>query len=189
MKKNIALFVIAIVALVAAYIYTAFQGRFGIFIPLTILFPIIILLFVFSIIRKNQKEKGKLLKTGMPAKAKILGVSDTGVRINGQPRLSLQLEVTSENGQVFNAQVHALFSILQPIVYKPGMILNVRYDPNNLNSIAIESSNENIPIQNNVEMKPLICPSCGGQIAINGNQYNEKVIICKYCGTVIDLHE
>jgi len=198
MKKIIILFIVSIIAIVFACIIFAIQGRFGIFIALTIIFPAVILVFIFSIIRKTRKDKDNLLKTGEPAKARILSVSDTGVTVNNNPRIALQLEVTPQKGVSFNVKIHTLISRLQPMPYQPGMILQVRYDPNNLKSVAIESSGESVADssgientagQNNIEIKPLLCPSCGGQIMMNNSLFKEKIIICNYCGTVIDLHE
>ncbi|MGD0710428.1 MAG: DUF3592 domain-containing protein [Bacteroidales bacterium] len=198
MKKLIFLFVIIIIAVVFASIITAMQGRFGIFIALTIIFPVIILTFVLSLIRKSRQNVKKLLNAGELAKAKILSVSDTGVTVNGNPRIALQLEVTPQTGPPFKVQIHKLISRIQPVLYQPGMILQVRYDPNNLKDVVIESSGENITEnarsehtskQHNTEVKPLLCPSCGGQITMNSSLYKEKFITCNYCGTVIDLHE
>jgi hypothetical protein len=203
MKKIIFLFVIIITALIVAATAAAINGRFGIFIPITILFPIVILAFIFSIIGKSRGENEKLLKTGLPAKAKILSVSDTGVKINYKPRIALELEVTPQTGSPFNAKIYTLVSFFQQQPYQPGMIVNVRYYPDNLKAVALEpstsdanngygtvkSKNENLPGQNNFEIKPLICPSCGGQIKVDSSLINEKIITCSYCGTAIDLHE
>jgi hypothetical protein len=188
MKKIIILFVIAIIVIVAAAIYTATEGMFGIFIPLTLLFPAAILIFVFSLIGKSRKLNEILLKTGEPASAKILSVSDTGVSINNSPRIALQLEVTPRTGSPFNAKIYTVVSRLKPFLYQPGMILHVRYDPNNLKAIAIESSGEDA-VRKNIEIKPLFCPACGGQVKVSNITSGEKIISCSYCGTIISMQE
>lgn len=198
MKKIIFLFVLSIMAIVFACIVTAIQGRFGIFIALTIIFPVVILVFVFSLIRRSRKNIENLVKTGMHANAKILSVRDTGVTVNGNPRIALQLEVTPQTGPAYTVQIHTLISRIQPVLYQPGMILQVRYDPNNLKSVTILPSDGNIADnsrnaydegQNDIDIKPLLCPSCGGQITMSESLYKEKIITCNYCGTVIDLHK
>ena len=40
-----------------------------------------------------------------------------------------------------------------------------------------------------MDAKPLLCPSCGGQIKLHGDMFKEKMITCEFCGTVIDLHQ
>ncbi len=40
-----------------------------------------------------------------------------------------------------------------------------------------------------MEAKPLLCPSCGGQIKLHGDLFNEKMTTCEFCGTGIDLHQ
>lgn len=167
---------------------TAVDGNFWVFIPLTLLFPAVILVFVFATVRRNQRNKQILLKTGEAAEARILNVSDTGVSINHSPRIALDLEVTPKTGLTFNAKIYTVLPRLQPIYYRPGMILQVRYDPNNLKTVVIESLIENA-VQYDHALKPLICPSCGGQIKRNVNLDSEKIIECNYCGTLIDLHE
>ena len=198
MKKIIFLFVVIIIAIVFAAIITASQGRFGIFIALTIIFPVVILAFVFSLLRKRQQNINKLLKNGEQAKASILSVSETGVIINGKPQIALQLEVTPQSGPPFTVKIHTLFSVIQPVHYKPGMVVQVRYYPNDPKSVVIESSgedtttkvqSENTSVPHNIDVKPLLCPSCGGQIMMNESLYKEKFITCNYCGTVINLHE
>ena len=195
MKKIVFLFVVIIVAIVIAAIVTASRGRFDIFVPLTIIFPFAILAFIFSLIRRSRLNKEKLLKTGEPAKAKILSVSETGVYINNKPRIAIELEVKPQTGLPFNAKIYAVISFLQPLLYQPGVILNVRYDMNNLKNIAIESFDKNDVVpnntsgENNIEAKPLICPSCGGQIKLDKEQFKEKFITCIYCESLIDLHE
>ena len=94
MKKIVFLFVVIIIANILAAILMAIQGRFGIFIALTIIFPFVILAFVFSLLRKQRQNVNNLLKNGEQAKASILNVSETGVIINGKPQIALQLEVT-----------------------------------------------------------------------------------------------
>jgi len=40
-----------------------------------------------------------------------------------------------------------------------------------------------------MDAKPLLCPSCGGQIKLHGDMFKEKMIACEFCGTMIDLHQ
>jgi hypothetical protein len=189
MKKIIFLFVVAILAIVGVAVYAAIKGMFGLFIPFVLLFPATILVFVFSLIRKSRRNREILLRTGEPAKARVLSISETGVMINHNPRVAIHLEVTPLNKAPFNATAYIIVSLLQPLLYQPGMILQVRYDPKDLSKVAIESSAHEVnAVQNKVEMKPLLCPTCGGQVTMNESAYNEKMITCSYCGTVIEMN-
>jgi hypothetical protein len=40
-----------------------------------------------------------------------------------------------------------------------------------------------------MDAKPLLCPSCGGQLKLNSDMFNEKMVTCEFCGTIIDLHQ
>lgn len=81
----------------------------------------------------------KLLKTGQPAKAKILKVWDTGVTVNQNPQVGLLLEVTPMNKMPYQVETRQIISRLNPSVYQPGMEVDVRIDPNNTDIVAIES--------------------------------------------------
>jgi len=82
----------------------------------------------------------KLLKTGQPAKAKIIKVWDTGVTVNQNPQVGLLLEVTPMNKMPYQVETRQIISRLNPSMYQPGMEVDVRIDPDDEKKIAIESS-------------------------------------------------
>jgi hypothetical protein len=82
----------------------------------------------------------RLRKTGLPGKALIKEVHDTGVTINNSPQVKLLLEVKSSLGQVYNTTVRTLVSRLQPNLYQAGMTVPVLIDPKNDNNVIIDYS-------------------------------------------------
>lgn len=82
----------------------------------------------------------RLRKTGLPGKALIKEVRDTGVTINNSPQVKLLLEVKSSFGQVYSTSIRTLVSRLQPNLYQPGMTVPVLIDPKNENNVIIDYS-------------------------------------------------
>lgn len=91
--------------------------------------------FVF----KPMRETRQLLQTGLPGKAKILGLAETGVTINNQPQVKIMLEVTPDGrlGRSYQAEVKTLISMVHIPQYQPGARLLIKYDPNDPNRVAI----------------------------------------------------
>jgi hypothetical protein len=66
---------------------------------------------------------------GLPARAKILKIWDTGTTINQNPVVGMLLEVHPPGGATFEAETEQLISRLQIPAIQPGMELEVKYDP------------------------------------------------------------
>jgi hypothetical protein len=82
----------------------------------------------------------RLRKTGLPGKALIKEVQDTGVTINNSPQVKLVLEVKSSLGQVYTTTIRTLVSRLQPHLYQAGMTVPILIDPKNENNVIIDFS-------------------------------------------------
>lgn len=82
----------------------------------------------------------RLQKTGIPRKALIKEVHDTGVTINNSPQIKLIVEVKNSFGQVYTATMRTLISRLQPQLYQAGMTIPVLIDPKNENNMVIDYS-------------------------------------------------
>jgi hypothetical protein len=82
----------------------------------------------------------RLAKTGIPGKATIKEVRDTGVTINNSPQVKLVLDVKNQFGQIYSTTIRTLVSRLQPNLYQPGMVVPVKIDPKNENNVIIDFS-------------------------------------------------
>ncbi len=112
---------------------------------------IVILAVVFGtvilpLIRRSA-ERTRLLKTGEQAQARILGLADTGVKINNNPQVQIMLEVhpnpASEGyrgppRQPYQAQCVMTVSYLAIPRIQPGMMVPVRFDPADPSKVTIE---------------------------------------------------
>ncbi|RPI16567.1 MAG: hypothetical protein EHM58_11595 [Ignavibacteriae bacterium] len=104
------------------------------------LFFIIVFGGVFWMIFRPMMVQNKLMKTGVPAQATILGVSDTGVTVNNSPQIKLLLQVSPPTGMPYQVETKLLISRLQTYAYQPGMTIAVKIDPNDKDKIAIDYS-------------------------------------------------
>lgn len=100
---------------------------------------LVVSLMPFRSVFKNILGKSKLLKEGARGVARVLQISDTGVTVNNSPQVGLQLEVTPQDGLPFTTETRIIVNRLQVHLYQPGMMLNVRYDPQDKSQIAVES--------------------------------------------------
>jgi len=82
----------------------------------------------------------RLRKTGLPGKALIKEVHDTGVTINNSPQVKLLLEIKNSLGQKYTTTIRTLVSRLNPQLYQPGMTIPVLIDPNDDNKVVIDFS-------------------------------------------------
>jgi hypothetical protein len=88
---------------------------------------------------KNMNQNSNLVKTGVSAPAVIIGLEDTGVTMNESPQVKLTLQVTPTDRPPFQAVAKTFVGRLQVGMITPGASVNVRYDPNDISKVAIES--------------------------------------------------
>jgi len=88
---------------------------------------------------KNMNQNSGLIKTGVPASAVIIGIQDTGVTMNESPQVRLTLQVTPMGRPPFQAIATTFVGRLQVGMITPGASVSVRYDPNDITKVAIES--------------------------------------------------
>jgi hypothetical protein len=88
---------------------------------------------------KNTNQNSTLIKTGISAPAVILNAEDTGTTMNESPQVRLTLQVNPAFGPSFQAETTTFVGRLQLGMITPGAPVTVRYDPNDMTRVAIES--------------------------------------------------
>lgn len=79
---------------------------------------------------KNVAFRKHLLETGQVATAKIVNVKQAGPYYSKVPHLEFELEVTGKGGERFRAGARGFFQMIDFPRLQPGMVVEVRYDPN-----------------------------------------------------------
>lgn len=95
---------------------------------------------MYKLIFAPMLNHSRLQKTGLPGRARILGVKDTGVTINNNPQVKLEVEVLSNLGQRYTTSIRVLVSRINPFQYQPGMEIPVKIDPKNEKNVVIDTS-------------------------------------------------
>ncbi len=88
---------------------------------------------------KGMSQNSSLVKTGVSAPAVILEVQDTGVSMNNSMQARLTLQVTPSNRAPFQATATAFVNRFQVGMLVPGASVQVKYDPNDISKVAVES--------------------------------------------------
>jgi hypothetical protein len=100
---------------------------------------VVIAVVVWALLLGPMLKTYHLRQRGQPAEATILEVWDTGVTINRDPQVGLRLEVRPPGQPPYQAKTTAMVSRLNPGLYCPGMVVQVLYDPQNPQRVAVES--------------------------------------------------
>jgi hypothetical protein len=93
--------------------------------------------FSFGLLRESRQRQS-LLRNGERAVAEILSISDTGVTVNDNPRVALRLFVQPKSRTGFEANTKLLVSRLSLAAFQPGAKVQVRFDPDDLQRVAVE---------------------------------------------------
>lgn len=108
----------------------------SLFVPLLLIGIFAFIIAMFVMVRNFTQVDTELLATGEKALAKILTIEDSNITVNNtQFAVTLTLEVQSTSRGVFTAKVQTLVSRVQ--IPRPGDMVNVVFDPTNLERIAV----------------------------------------------------
>jgi citrate lyase gamma subunit len=129
--------IIGVVVAIIAVITTT--GSMGIYITAGILLLIFGMCYLFyKILFAPMINSSRLQKNGIPGTARIISVNDTGVTINNNPQVKLNLEVKNSFGQRYNASCRVLVSRINPNAYAAGMEVPVKIDPKNEQNVVLD---------------------------------------------------
>lgn len=81
------------------------------------------------------------IKNGITAQARVLKVWDTGVSINDNPQIGLELEVSPPGGSPFQVEAKTVVSRLNAALVQPGVTAEVLYDPQKPARLQVQTLN------------------------------------------------
>lgn len=79
---------------------------------LSLVLTLVITLLVMRFVRKALGQDRSIIQNGIPARAKILSVRQTGVMLNNQPQVEFQLEVHPPSGMPYQARAKAVIGLI-----------------------------------------------------------------------------
>ena len=132
--------------------YLRRMGSFTVVIVLlSVLLPIVLVVGVVRAMMKSQQVTDELLRTGVPAPARIVQLGTTGgsVAVMGHRHLKLILtvEVYPPGAAPYRATFEQLVSELQLPSVQPGATVELRIDPRNPARMAMASVGVGQPMQ------------------------------------------
>ncbi|MFO7639374.1 MAG: DUF3592 domain-containing protein [bacterium] len=74
---------------------------------------------------------------GLPARATVVALSDTGVSAHRNPQVRFELEVQGRDGGTYRVSTTAILSRLVASRYQPGCVVNVTVDPRDPQRVAL----------------------------------------------------
>jgi hypothetical protein len=83
----------------------------------------------------TMQERQQLMQTGADGTAEIVGVQDTGLTVNENPVVQIQMNVTPEAGEPYAANIQTMVSRIA--VPRVGDKVKVKYAPANPQVVAI----------------------------------------------------
>ena len=84
-------------------------------------------------------EERELQRVGVAAQAEILAIGETGLTVNDDPVVSLEVEVRPADRPPYRATIkRTLISRLAIPQFQPGKIIPVRFDPRDPSQVAYD---------------------------------------------------
>jgi hypothetical protein len=84
-------------------------------------------------------EVKELQQTGTPAEAVILRIWDTGMTVNEDPVIGMEVEVCPAEGETWNATIpKSLVSRIDIPRFQPGQTIAVRFDPQDRSRVGLD---------------------------------------------------
>jgi hypothetical protein len=85
----------------------------------------------------TERRNARILKEGVPAKARVMTIVSTGNFHNDQPEVRMLLEVRPDAGEPFDSQLDTYMSPVYLSRFQPGSIVDVRFDPKRHIDVAL----------------------------------------------------
>ncbi len=130
------------IVLAAVFFVIGYQSpllRSGFYLTAAILGGLGVLLFLWGVHWGNRYQEAQRVKsTGVPGQARIVGMRQTGVYVNEQPQVQLNLAVTTEMHGEYQVTVKEYVPLMLLGVLSSGRPLPVKVDPSNQQNVIIE---------------------------------------------------
>lgn len=111
------------------------------FTIITIIIVLAILYFVlsrtlFPLLQINQMKK-RLMRQGIEADAVLLNMEQTGLYVNNQPQIKLQVQVQPLTGRNFVSEIREVLTLIDLSQLRIGSTLKVKYNPVNTKEVMV----------------------------------------------------
>lgn len=102
-----------------------------------LLLGMVILAVGFGPMVVAERRNARILREGLPAKARVTKIVPTGNYHNNQPEVAISLDVTPEAGDPFSSKVETYVSPVYLPRFQPGLAVDVRFDPKKRRDVVL----------------------------------------------------
>ena len=86
---------------------------------------------------KVASTNRRLAKEGIEADAVLLNMEQTGLYVNNQPQIKMQLQVHPNTGRNFVSEVREVLTLIDLTQLRIGTTLKVKYNPANTKEVMV----------------------------------------------------
>jgi len=127
-------------------------GWFGWQLALPIIaITVVPMVFAYSgegIVQALTGRNSARFRDGLIGIATVKSVRQTGVTVNDQPQVRLDLSVDGADGPAFDSQAKVIVPLTELALLRPGVVLPVRYLPGRTDRVEVDRSNDRAAMQN-----------------------------------------
>jgi hypothetical protein len=87
--------------------------------------------------KRNKGARVKRMPRRVEARAVVLAIEQTGLFMNRQPQVKMQMQVIPDKGRNFVAEVKQVLNSFDLEVIKTGSIVTVLYNPTNTKEVKL----------------------------------------------------
>jgi hypothetical protein len=98
----------------------------------------VVLIGVGFAVAGGAKRRAHLEQVGIPGRATVLGLTDTGVRINDAPRVQVAFHCEVPGYAPFQTQSAMVVPLIGLGRLTPGASVPIKVDPTNFNNLIVE---------------------------------------------------
>src|SRR5918993_1574106 len=84
-----------------------------------------------------SKMRRRLMNEGVEAEAVLLNMEQTGLYVNNQPQIKLQVQVQPLTGRNFVSEVREVLTLIDLSQLRIGSTLKVKYNPVNTKEVMV----------------------------------------------------
>ena len=86
---------------------------------------------------QKAKQNKRLMEEGIPAKAIILNMQQTGLYVNNLPQIKLLMQVHPQTGRNFITEAKEVLSFVDLSQMHIGSTLKIKYNPSNVKEVIV----------------------------------------------------
>lgn len=103
---------------------------------ITAVFYLVLSRTLFPILQISQMKK-RLMREGVEAEAVLLNMEQTGLYVNNQPQIKMQVQVQPMTGRNFVSEVREVLTLIDLSQLRIGSTLKVKYNPTNTKEVMV----------------------------------------------------